>query len=574
MASKRFSRLVKILTGVVADADEIFQLEGRLERFVHFWALVSRQFIRHRCLVRASALSYATLLAIIPLLAVALSVTSSLLKNQDEEKLNQFVEKTVASITPSATIGTNAIVAGTNSAATAATNSVAGQNSDDSDAATNTSAAAVVSTAPPAGAPETTINIQKEISHWIHDLVQKTSSGALGVTGMIFLVFTAISLLRGIEETFNEIWGVTRSRNWFLQIMLYWTILTLGPLLLVTALGLTGSMHLQHTRSLMESSPWLAPVFAHVLPIVITSLTLALFYKLTPNTKVEFSAALLGGVFAGTAWHFYNQLGFLLASRAVAANLTYGSLFLVVLFMGGLYILWLIVLFGAQIAYACQNRSAYLQDRLADNVNQRGREFVALRIMTCLGQRFQNGLSPATVPQLSAELGVPSRLTQSVLRTLAATRLVTEVTGEEAAFTPARPLDAINAYDILTALRTGTGQDLPLCEEPALAEIYGEFARIEQAERSAAAGISLLTLINRVPPLAALAEPRPAAPEKTVFIAPVMEKISDPEMIETPKPAAFPEKVEEKIETPEPVMEKIAPRRAVVRPEENTDFPL
>src|ERR1700758_3204066 len=107
MASQRFARLVKILAGAVADADEIFQLEGRLERFIHFCALVIRQFIRHRCFVRASALSYATLLALIPLIAVALSVTSSLLNKQGEEKLTQFVEKAVSSIAPPANIPTN-----------------------------------------------------------------------------------------------------------------------------------------------------------------------------------------------------------------------------------------------------------------------------------------------------------------------------------------------------------------------------------------------------------------------------------------------------------------------------------
>jgi membrane protein len=570
MASNRFPRLIKILAGAVADADEIFQLESRLERFVYFWALVTRQFIRHRCLVRASALSYSTLLAIIPLLAVALSVTSSLLKDQDEAKLNLFVEKIVASVTPPATLGTNSITGNSNSVVIVSTNFSGGTNFVESETPTNLSAAGLASPVEPV----VTVNTQKEIARQIHSFVQNTSSGALGITGMIFLVFTAISLLRGIEETFNDIWGVTRGRNWRLQIMLYWTIITLGPLLLVTALGLTGSVHLQHTRSLLETSPLLAPVFVHVLPITIVSVALALFYKLTPNTKVEFRAALLGGFFAGTAWHFYNQLGFLLAARAVNASKIYGSLALVVLLMGGLYIVWLILLFGAQIAYAYQNRAAYLQDRLADNVNQRGREFVALRIMTCLGQRFQNGLRPATVPQLSAELGIPSRLTQSVLRTLVATQLVTEVSGAEAAFAPARPLDAINAYDILIAMRTGTGQELPLREEPALAEIYGEFARIEQAERAAAAGITLLALTNRVPPRAALAEPQTVAPEKTVALAPVVEKIAEPERVQVPPPAPIPEKNEEEIATPEPVAEQPEPRREVVRPEENTDFPL
>ena len=572
MASKRFSRLLKILNGAVADADEIFQLDGRLERFVHFWALVCRQFIRQRCLVRASALSYSTLLAMIPLLVVAFSVTSTLLKDTDVEKLNQFVEKAVSSLAPPANIPTNSITLNPNGVVLADTNAVAENNFPDDVTSTNMVAGST------AAAPAVTINTQKEVARWIHDLVQKTSSGTLGITGMIVLVFTAISLLRGIEETFNDIWGVTRGRNWFLQIMLYWTILTLGPLLLVSALGVTGSVHLQHTRSFMEQSPFLAPVYAHVLPIAIISLMLALFYKLTPNTKVEFGAALVGGLCAGAAWHGYNQLGFILVQRAFGASAFYGNLFLIVLVMGGLYVVWLILLFGAQIAYAYQNRAAYLQDRLAENVNQRGREFVALRIMTCLGQRFQTGARPATVPQISAELGVPSRLTQSVLRTLTVTRLVTEVAGAEAAFVPARPLETINAYDILLALRTGGGQELPLSENPALAEIYGEFARIEKAERETASSISLLALANRVPPRAEIAAPKTVEVEKQISAAaPVVE----PPKSEPEKEISFVEKV------PAPVEDKIvsetktfeptpvsAARREVVMPDENREFPL
>ena len=292
MPSKRISRLIKIISGAAANAeDEIFLLEGRLERFVHFWVLVIRQFVRHRCLVRASALSYSTLLALIPLLVVAFSVVSTLLKDTDVEKLDQFVERTVSSLAPPANIPTNSISMNTNTVLLATTNDVAENTSANNQTATN--AAAVVD-----AGPAQTANTQMEVARWIHDLIQKTSSAArtLGFTGIVFLVFTAISLLRGIEETFNDIWGVTRGRNWRLQIMLYWAILTLGPLLLVGALGFTGRLHLQHTRSLIESIPFLAPLYAHALPIAIISFMLALFYKLTPNTKVEFSAACIGDI--------------------------------------------------------------------------------------------------------------------------------------------------------------------------------------------------------------------------------------------------------------------------------------
>ena len=565
MARNNYTRLGKILSGADGDGDElIFQLDSRLERFVHFWALVVRQFVRHRCLVRASALSFSTVLALIPLLAVVVSITSGLLKDQDEKKFSAAIEKMVASLTPP-TIVTNAVPVAT------LTNGFTGSLTNVVTTTTTNFAAAE---------PAIAIDTQKETARQIHDFVQKTSSSTLGLTGMVLLIFTAISLLRGIEETFNDIWGVTRGRNWFTQILLYWTFLTLGPLLLATALGLTGSAHFQRTRDLLQSAPHFSLVSEHLLPILIVSLALALFYRCMPNTKVEMRAALLGGLFAGAAWHFYNQLGFLLAARALSASKIYGSLFLLVLLMGGLYIVWLILLFGAQIAYAYQNRAAYLQDRLADNVNQRGREFVALRIMTLLGQRFQNALRPATVPQLSAELEIPSRLTQSVLRTLAHARLVTEIAGPDAAFVPSRPLPDITAYDVLLAMRTGNGQELPPRPHPELAEIYGEFARIEEAERAAAARISLFALVARAPKPQALPEPDSRPREEKILQPAFAEKFDEEKKLSPePEPKPGPVSVPEIPPAPAPVAEaapvekKTPERREVVQPDER-EFPL
>jgi membrane protein len=576
MASKRISRLIKIISGAAADAeDEIFLLEGRLERFVHFWVLVIRQFIRHRCFVRASALSYSTLIALIPLLVVALSVTSSLLKNQGEEQFQRAIEKFTSALIPPTTIGTNA-TASDNHTVTIVTNNFAAtpENSGTNDASTNYVAASIstntVSVVP--------VSAQKEMARQIWMFVQKTQSGALGATGVVLLIFVAISLLGRIEETFNDIWGVTRGRNLLTQIQLYSTAIMLGPLLLITALGLAGGSQFQSTKDFIAQTPFFGKIIFQLLPLLVLWLAFAFVYMLLPNTKVKFSAAFVGGAVAGTLWHLNNVFGYLFVSRVFTNSTIYGSLYLLPVFMAGIYLSWVILLFGVQVAYAYQNRAAYLQDRLADNINQRGREFVALRLMTCLGQRFQNGLRPATVFQLSAELGIPSRLTQSVLRTLAHTQLVTEVAGAETAFVPARPLETINAYDILLALRTGTGQELPLREEPALAEIYGEFTRIEKAEREAASSISLLALANRVPMRAALVEPKIVEVEKSTADVKI---ISEPEKTE-PEPQ-FPEpkitsepaegKVEVAVKAPKPI-EKTGARRDVVMPDENREFPL
>jgi membrane protein len=263
-------------------------------------------------------------------------------------------------------------------------------------------------------------------------------------------------------------------------------------------------------------------------------LTFALIYELVPNTKVRFSAAFVGGAVGGSLWYVNNVFGFLYVSRVVSNSKIYGSFGLVPVFMIGLYFSWLILLFGAQVAYAFQNRKAYLQDKLAENVNQRGREFVALRLMTCVGQRFQLGLPPVTIQEISVELGIPTRLAQQVLQTLLAARLVTEITGAEAAYAPARPLDSINAHHILLAMRTGGGQELPSQNEPVRAEVYGEFARIEEAERQAAASVTMLALVNRTHARLEIAAP-PPEPEKQIFLTPTVEPSSTSKSDELPR---------------------------------------
>jgi membrane protein len=180
--------------------------------------------------------------------------------------------------------------------------------------------------------------------------------------------------------------------------------------------------------------------------------------------------------------------------------------------MGGLYVVWLTVLFGAQVAYAYQNRSLYLQEKLAENMNQRGREFIALRLMTCVGHSFQRGLPPPDVTAISAELGIPSRLVQQVLHTLLAARLVVEVSGAAPAYAPARPLESINAHQILLALRTAAGQDAIARALPPQEVVYGEFARIEEAERIAASAVTLEALVNREEAPLTLASPPSTAP--------------------------------------------------------------
>jgi membrane protein len=463
--------------------------------------MVWQSFTRNRCPVRASALAYATLLALIPMLAVAVSVTSSLLKQQGEDRIDQFILKLVASVTPPTPVETNAIPAATN-----LTNEAA--------APTNQTAQATearAGTAPPEEGGSTNapallsqdrkaVAARRAVAREIHEFIQNTRSGALGVTGSVLLIFAAISMLSRIEATFNDIWGVARGRSWFMRVVLYWGVLTLAPVLLIGALGLATGPHLEGTKRFLTLMPFIGNLLFEVVRVILLCLSFGLFYMLMPNTKVRVVPALIGGLVGGLLFHLNNVFSVFYVSRVVANSKIYGSLGLVPVFMIGLYLFWWILLFGAQVAYAFQNRASYLEEKQLENINQRGREFIALRLMTCIGRRFALGEPPPTVVDICEELGVPSRLVRQVMQVLCAARLVVETAGTEQGWLPARPLESITCHDILLALRASQGQELATRDGPARSEVYGEFHRIEEAERQAAASVTLLALANRTQP--------------------------------------------------------------------------
>ena len=517
--AKKVSRFKKLREHVLLLLDE--RALGSLaefsnwHKFAHFWLMVWKSFTRNRCPVRASALAYATGLALIPMLAVAISISSAILKKEGEDQIDQFIVKLVASMTTVASVNTNSAVATDDTVLEMDDSELDTTNPPPPAAPVAVPFAAATSTnnPPPVTASlgetnknpplpafaqaEEAVQSRHAIARYIHKFIQNTRSGALGVTGSILLVFAAISMLSRIEDTFNDIWGVARGRSWFMRIVLYWGVISLAPMLLAVALGLASGPHLEGTRKLLTAMPFVGRFIFQFLPVVVLCLTFALFYALMPNTKVHWQAAMAGGLAGGMLFHLNSLVSVLYVSRVVSNSKIYGSLGLVPVFMIGLYFSWLILLFGAQVAYAYQNRASYFEERQVENINQRGREFVALRLMTCIGQRFVRGEPAPTAVEISAALAVPTRLVQQLMETLSAARLVAETAGSEPAYMPARPLETITCHDILLALRATQGQELATRDEPTRVEVSGEFHRIEEAEREAATSVTMLALVNR-----------------------------------------------------------------------------
>ena len=428
---------------------------SKWRRGAHFWYMVGRSFRSNRAPVRASALAYTTLLALIPILAVFVSISTSFLKKDGEKPIDAFIARVVGTMAPQ--LGLT-------------------QSGDPEEAAR--SRAVVVSN--------------------ILSYVENINSGKLGATAAVALIFVGISLLSTIEATFNDMWGVTRGRPWIQRVIQYWAVLSLGPLFIVSALALTTSAQFSTVNSFIEKSPFFGAIVFKLLPGIVLIVTLTLFYKLMPNTQVLWVPACVGGLVGGVLLQANNLFSVIYLSKVVSYSKIYGSLGVLPIFLIGMYFSWLIVLFGSQVGYAYQNRLAYLQEREAEGVNQQGREFVALRLMTYIAQRFNAGEKAPTRTEMAKTLGVPTQLAAQVTLPLVSSKLLVEVQGEETGYYPGRPIEKITLEDVLCAMRAGSGRELATCDDAARAVVREQYERVLLSEMQIANAVNLKTIVSRI----------------------------------------------------------------------------
>ncbi|MBI2946208.1 MAG: YihY family inner membrane protein [Verrucomicrobia bacterium] len=467
MANESLSKLRKLQAGAQAlldvkedDAQEAEQLAQSPE-WIRFCVRVHRSFVKNRGLVRAAALAYTTVLSLVPLLAIAVSVSTGLLKREGEEPIQQLLDGFVRYVAPALDL------------------KAAGD--------------------PGAGRADSEGEInRKRVVNEINGFIQRFKSTTLGASGVLALIFVAISLLGTVEATFNDMWGVREGRSWPRRVALYWTGLTLGPLLFVAAVGITGASQFKTAESWIGQIEFLRnALYLFLLPCLVLGLSLSLLYMLMPNAKVDWRAALAGGFAGALLLQGNSAFSVMYLSRVVTYRDIYGTLAAVPLFLLGLYVSWVIVLLGGQVAYVFQTRKTQDADRRAEKINQRSREFAALRVMACVGQRFQTAASAPSGADIARALEIPETLAAQILEILVQNKLLVQAAGAPTGYSPARPLEKITAQDILHAMRAGAGCDLARSEGASSRLIQEQFDAISRAEAQAAGAVTLRELVAR-----------------------------------------------------------------------------
>ena len=378
--------------------DEVTRTKFSLYNIIKTIYLCINRFTKDRMANKASALTYSTLLAIVPILAILFAVArgfgfDNLMEHQFRNGFGGNIETTEA------------------------------------------------------------------ILSFVNSYLSQTKGGVFIGVGLVMLLWTVINLVSNIEITFNRIWEVKKARSMYRKITDYFSMFLLMPILIVVSGGL--SLFMSTILKQMDDFVLLAPVMKfmiRLIPFVLTWMMFTGLYIFMPNTKVKFKHALIAGILAGSAYQAFQFLYINSQLWVSKYNAIYGSFAALPLFLLWLHISWTICLFGAELAYAGQNIRSFSFDQDTRNISRRYRDFISILIMSLIAKRFEKNDPPYTAAEISEEHQIPIRLTNQVLYQLQEIDLIHEVVtdqkSEDIGYQPSMDINQLNVAILLDRLDT------------------------------------------------------------------------------------------------------------------------
>jgi membrane protein len=307
----------------------------------------------------------------------------------------------------------------------------------------------------------------EEITSHIIGFVERMKVGVLGSVGLVLLFYTVISVIQKVENAFNSIWRIKKSRTFARRFSDYISILLVGPVLLFSAIGLTASVK---SNTLVQKIIAIEPfgtifyLIVNLSPYIIVCAAFTFFYIFIPNTRVKFRSALTGGVIAGILWEVtgWAFATFTVTSARYAA--VYSGFAILIMFMIWLYLNWLILLVGAQISFLYQHPELLcLKDRKISLSNSL-KERLSLLITFIICSNFYHNGERITLNSLVSRLNLPGDTIEKALSLLEERGVLIETNEDPPAYIPARDIETITISDVLSSVRD-SGKEMPSVEQ-------------------------------------------------------------------------------------------------------------
>ncbi|MBP7965414.1 MAG: YihY/virulence factor BrkB family protein [Paludibacteraceae bacterium] len=285
------------------------------------------------------------------------------------------------------------------------------------------------------------------IIEFVENYLQRAQGGVFLGVGFAILIWSVLSAFRQIENNFNDIWDVKKSRSIVRQFTMYISLMLLIPILIALSSGFSIFINTQLANSGLSDffSP-LTRFFLKIAPYFIYSLLFTIMFLIIPNTKVQFKHALLAGVVSGVAFQLFQWLYVSGQINLSNYNAVYGSFAAIPLLLMFLQISWLIVLYGAELTFVSQNLQNYNFENETKHISRRYKDYLTLMVMKISVTRFEQGEKPLTPQQIADDYNIPVRLVNQILKLLVNTRLLSEIyadSHQEKTYQPAMDIHQI-----------------------------------------------------------------------------------------------------------------------------------
>ena len=407
---------------------------------VRLVVVLARQLLQGELNLRAMSLVYTTLLSVVPLLAVSFSVLKGFgVHNQIEPLLLSFL----------APLG------------------VRGQ----------------------------------ELTDNIIGFVENIKVGVLGSLGLLFLLYTVVSLIQKVESAFNYVWQVGQLRGLAQRFSNYLSVILIGPVLVFAALGVTATaMNNSLVQQLMSVEPlgYVLLTSSKLVPYLLVIAAFIFIYMFIPNTRVTLRAATIGGMVAGVLWQSSGWAFAAFIASSTRYAVIYSGFAIVILLLIWLYLNWLVLLLGAQVAFYVQYPQYLTRYPVHLRPSNRLRERLALQIMFMVADRHVHGGDPWTAEDLVRQLGLPMEPVNNVLHLTVDAGFLAETGDDPPAYLPRHDVDTIELAELYEVVRSaGENRLLTIESLPHQQEIEDTMAAVQRAIQAELGHRTLKDLVDR-----------------------------------------------------------------------------
>ena len=284
--------------------------------------------------------------------------------------------------------------------------------------------------------------------------LDNTKGGLIAGVGVVVLFYSVIKILGDIESSFNDIWGIKTSRSMVRKFSDYISFVLVATILMMVSSSLM--VFITSSIEVFDLGKIATPIITWASPYILIWAVFTLMFMLMPNTKVNFYSALFGGIVAGSLF-LGLQFAYITFQVGMSKyNAIYGSFAALPLFLIWMNSSWLIVLLGAEVSYAHQNEKSYEFDTDTVKISDDYRRLVSLLVVKFVVDSFKNELPAPTMSSLSVNLKLPIRLVSELIRKLEAAGILVEINYQDSdkssAYVPAFDTEKMTVTNVINKL--------------------------------------------------------------------------------------------------------------------------